>query len=85
MEGGPDQYGSVGWASSGKVKGLGFNSWSGHMRGLSVLSLVGVRAGDNPSMILSHINVSLPLFLPLFPCLKINKENLFKIKKKERK
>ena len=30
----PDQRGSVGWASSHKAKGHGFNSWAGRTRGL---------------------------------------------------
>ena len=38
----PHWCGSVGWASSCKAKGRQFNSWSGHMSGLQVQSLVGV-------------------------------------------
>ena len=32
----PDQHGSAGWVSSGKVKGHQFNYWSRHMPGLLV-------------------------------------------------
>ena len=56
----------VGWASSYKVKGHQFNSWSGHMPGLQVQSQVGAHTRSNESVFLSRIDVSLPLFLPLF-------------------
>ena len=36
----PDQRGSVGWAWSCKANDCGFNSQSGHMRGLQVIGLV---------------------------------------------
>ena len=55
----------VGWSC--KPKGLWFHSPSGHMPGLWVQSLDGVRARGNPSMFLSH---SFSLLSPLF---KINK------------
>ena len=55
----PGRCGSAGWASSHKAKGYQFDSWSP----------VGVHARGNWSMSLSHISVSLPLFLPYFPSL----------------
>ena len=61
---GPDQCGSVGWASSHKAKGHRFDSQSGHMQGLWVRYPVGVLLRGNQSMFFSHIDVSLPLFLP---------------------
>ena len=42
---------------------------SGHMLGLWVQSLVRVHARGGRWMFLSHINVSLPVFLPPFPSL----------------
>ena len=62
---GPDQCGSVGWASSRKMKGHQFDSWSGHKPGLQVWSPVAVSTRGNRLMFLSHIHVSLTLFLPL--------------------
>ena len=52
----PDPCGSFGSASSHKVKGHQFNSWSGHMAGLQVQSLVG-HVWRQPT------DVSLPHFL----------------------
>ena len=43
--------------------------YPGHMAGLQVGSPVRARARGSQSMLLSHINVSLPLFLPPFPSL----------------
>ena len=43
----PDQCGSVGWASSLKVKGHKFDSCSGHMPRLWVWSLVGAHMRGN--------------------------------------
>ena len=63
---GPDQCGSVCWASSRKVKGHRFNSWSGHMPGFWDQSSVEACAGVT-NLFLSHIDVSVPLFLPSFP------------------
>ena len=59
--------GSVG-ASSHKPKGCKFNSWSGHMPRLWVLSLVRVHLRGNQSVFPSHIDVSLspPPFLSLY-------------------
>ena len=50
-------------ALSYKLKGCGFNSQSGHMPGLRARSLVGAHARGDRLMFLSHIDVSLPLFL----------------------
>ena len=61
------QCGSVAWASSCKAKGHWFNSQSGHMSGLQAESLVGAHGWGTFERKL--INVSLPLFLPLFPSL----------------
>ena len=52
---------------------LGFDSWSGHMPKLWVLSLVGQVEKQLTVIFLSHINVSLSLSLSLpFPFSKIN-------------
>ena len=59
----PDWCGSVGWVSSPKQKGPQFNSWSGHMPGFQARSLTG---GMQEATI---DDVSLPLFLLLFPSL----------------
>ena len=74
----PSCYGSVGWASSCKPKDHGFNSQSGHMHGLGVWSPVGVHRRGNQSMFLSHIGVSLPLFLSpsLSPSLALSLESI---------
>ena len=56
--------------SSCTLKGHGFEG-SGHIPGLHVQSLVGVHIGVNQSMLLSYINVSFSLFLPL-PLKSIN-------------
>ena len=53
---------SVGWSIVPYAKRLGFDSWSGTMPKLQVLSLVKVYKGGN----LSHQCFSLSLFLPLF-------------------
>ena len=60
----PNQYGSVGWASSCKAKGHQFNSQPGHMPGFCP-------PYDRQLIDVSHIYASLPLFLPLFPSLKV--------------
>ena len=60
----PGWYGSVG-ASSGTPKGHRFNSQSGHIPKLQVPSLVEKPTQGNQSMFLSHISLSLSLFLPL--------------------
>ena len=65
----PDQCGSVGWVLYHRAKGHQFYSWSEHMLGLQVWSLVGAHMRGNQSMFLSHIDVSFPLFLPPSPCL----------------
>ena len=65
----PDQYGSVGWGLSCKVKGRWFDSWSGHTPGLWAQSPVRLWARGNRSMLLSHIAVSNPVFLPPSPSL----------------
>ena len=60
----PDRCGSVGWVSSRKEKGCWWFLVKAHIQD------AGSRrksAGGNRSMFLSHINVSLPLFLPPFP------------------
>ena len=63
--GSPDQCGTVGCVLSHKVKGCcWFDSWSGHMLGLWVQALVEAHVRGNQSMFLSHIDVSLPVFLP---------------------
>ena len=52
-------------ASSPTPKGCRFYPRSGHIPGLQVRSLVGVRMGGSWSMFLLHIYVSLSLSLPL--------------------
>ena len=69
----PNLCGSVGWVSPCKVKGPRSDSLSGHMPRLRVRSLAGACTWGNLSMFLSHIDVSLPLFLPSLPSLQ--KEN----------
>ena len=65
-----------------KAKVRQFSSKSGHMSRLGFSPWLGVCTRGNRSMFLSHINVSLLLFLPPFPSLlKINK--IFKKKKNE--
>ena len=66
----PGWCGSVDWALACELKGHWFDSGSGHMPGLQVGSLHLAqwgRARSNQLIFLSHITVSLPLFLPLFP------------------
>ena len=58
------------WVSSCKAKDRRFDSRSGHMPGLWARFPVGVHVRGKWSMFLSHIDVSLPLFLPRFPSLK---------------
>ena len=64
-----DQDGSAGCASSRKAKGHRFDSLLELVPGLQFRSWVGACVRSNWSMFLSHINVSLPLFLPRFPSL----------------
>ena len=74
----PDGYGSVGGATSCKVKCCWFNSLSGHMPGLQVQSLVGKRT----IYVFSHICFS-PCLSPSLPfSLKINKMFSFLKRKK---
>ena len=54
----PNWCGSLDWAAACKLKGLRFDSRSGHMPGLWTRSPVG-RLQRQP-----HMDVSLPLFLP---------------------
>ena len=54
----PGWCGSVDWAPACELKGLWFDSQSGHVPGLRVRSPVGVSERQ------PHIDVSLPLFLP---------------------
>ena len=62
----PDCCGSVSWTSSHKPKGPQFGSQSGHIPGLRAKFPVGgVQEATN--LFLSHIDVSLPLFLSSFP------------------
>ena len=63
----PDQCGSVDRVLSCRVKGCWLDSRSGHMPRLWADALVCARGSQ--SMFLSHIDVSLPLFLPPFPFL----------------
>ena len=62
----PDLCGSAGWVSSHKAKGCWFDSGSGHMPGFWVQFPVGAHTRANQLMFLSHINVSVSLFLPPF-------------------
>ena len=59
-----------------KVKGQQFDSQSGRMPGLGVQSLAGAHAGGTWVMLLSHIDVSLPLWLPPFPSLQKKEKKL---------
>ena len=59
----PDQYGSVGWTPSRKVKTGGSAPGPGTRLG------VGVRASGAKPVLLSNTDVSHPLFLP-FPLSK---------------
>ena len=54
------------WVLSCRLKGCWFNSWAGKVPGLQVWSSAGVCARGNWLIFLFHIDVSLPLFLPLF-------------------
>ena len=65
----PEQRDSVGWVSSHKVKGYWLDSQSGHVTGLQVQFPVRVHMRGNQLMFLSHVDVSLPLFIPSFPSL----------------
>ena len=64
---GPDRCGSVGRASSHKAKGHQFDSQSGCLPRL-------LPTRGNLSVFLSHINGSLPLFLPPFSSQKTKKQ-----------
>ena len=61
----PDWWGSVGSVPPHKVKGRQLDSWSGHVPGLWVQFPVGMNIYGSQSMSLSHIDVSLSLFLPV--------------------
>ena len=65
----PDWCGSVDRVLSHKVKGHQVNSQLVHMPGLWGSSPVWAYARGNPLILLSHIDVSLPLCLPPFPSL----------------
>ena len=67
----PGWYSSVGWASSHKVKGLQFDSQLGHIPTMQVQSLVRAHTRSNQPVFLCCIDISLPLFLPPSPSLKI--------------
>ena len=61
--GSPHSWGSVGWALFCKARGHWFDSWSGHMPGLWVWSLVGVHTRGNWMMFLCtlmFVSLSLP-------------------------
>ena len=60
---GSDWCGSVGWVSSSKTKGRWFNSWSGHMPGLQVQSLVWDECDKQLIGFFHFPSPSLPLFL----------------------
>ena len=62
--------------SSPKLKGHGFDTWSGHMPRLWVLAQVRVCTRGNGTMFLSCVVVSLLSFSLLSPCSKINKHVL---------
>ena len=63
----PDQYGSVDQALYRKAKIHWFDFWSGHVPGLWVGSPVRMHMRGNELMFLSHIYMSLFLFLFPFP------------------
>ena len=65
----PEPYGSVSVVSSRRMKGRQFDSQSGHMPGLHVQSLDGIHTKGIQLIFLSHIDISVPLFLPPFPAL----------------
>ena len=62
----PGWCGSVDWVQAYKLKGRRFYCQEGHMPGLQARSSFGGHVRGKQSMFLSHINVSLPLFLPPF-------------------
>ena len=64
-----DQCSSVGWAPSHKAKRCQFDSRSGHMPGLQACSQSRLLIDVS----LTHRCFFLPLFLPPFPSLRINK------------
>ena len=64
----PDWCGSVGWASSCKLKGHQFDPWSRNTPGFGVRSQVRAHVRDT-NWYFSHNDVSLPLFLPSSPSL----------------
>ena len=63
LEPSPGWCGSVGWASSHKLKGRWLDSSSGHAPELRVRSPVTVRARGNQSTFLTSVLLSLPLSL----------------------
>ena len=69
----PELCGSVSWSSLPKVKGHWFDSRSRHLPGLQVWSLVRAHTRGNRLRYLSHVDVSLPLFLLPSLSLKISK------------
>ena len=69
MDGALTSMGQMVRVLSCKPKGHQFDSWSGHMPGLWVWSLVRAHARGNQSMFLSHTDVSLPLSLSLLSLL----------------
>ena len=71
------QCGSVGWASSRRVRGNWFGSQWEHMPGMQVQSLFGAHVGSRRSVFLSHQCFSASLSPSLVLSLKINKWNFF--------
>ena len=71
----PDHCGPVGWVSSHKAKGHWFNSWSGHMSGLRVWSLVRAHLRDKRS-IFSLTWMFSPFFSLSFP---LSKKDVFHV------
>ena len=74
----PDQCGSVGWASSGKLKGHQFGSRSGPMSGLQVQSpRVCKRQPINISLLHWWFSPSVSPSLPFFSLEPINEKKFF--------
>ena len=75
VTGSPDWCGSVGWASFWEMKGCRFDSQSGHMLGCRF----GPQMGHVQEQLInvSHVDVSLPLFLLPSPLTKNNYINIF--------